>query len=127
MINKNIIVGIAVLAIIVGSAYAIVKSQFRPMQNSPEIDSVAIGKDAADLDVLSSDVSLNSQDDTLFAEINSALNEIGEISGDDVMDGLSNLSDDEASLNGFSSELSDISSEEASLKDLDQAFSDVSL
>lgn len=117
-LNKNIIIGIAVLLIITGAVFVIIQKQYSVPAPVAKIDGAAIAKNLSELNALDSDMSSFGQDDIVSNELNGALNDVGEITL------TTTLNNDGQNLNNLSNDLTGIAGDEAALSELDQALGD---
>lgn len=119
--NKNILLGVIALVVLSSAVLVVMKLQ-NPPSSPAKIDVASLEKNISDLNAIGSDEALVEQDEAINSEIDSALNDIGEIT----IEGSSatSLNNDEASLNSLSNDLTDIAADEAALSELDQALGD---
>jgi hypothetical protein len=115
-LNKNIIIGIVVLAVAASAMLIVSRLQNYSSAPVPGENGGFVGEDLSELNALSSDIDSLGQNNILFEEIDGALNELGEVVE------TSGLSAEESNLDSLSKDLSDISGDEAILKELDQAL-----
>lgn len=116
--NRNIIIGIVVVIIILAGVFLIFKSK-------PALDTALFDKDEAELNAFNNDIALFDQDNTVLDEINQTFNDIlnegAVVSAESALD-LTSL-EQEASAVDFSSELNIF--DEDILQELDQSFGEV--
>lgn len=123
MTNKNIIIGVIVVLVVVGGAFLLFKSK------TPSIvDTSSLASDESELAAFQADIDSFAGDEAVLSELDQTLDDVaeagGEINAAEAID--SALISQEGSGVDFSKDLAGFTSDDAALQELDQAFSEVS-
>lgn len=129
MMSKNILILTIVLFALVaalGAMLSLSKNQASSrVPAAPVVKSITIkdiDKNIAELNNLDTDLALSAQDDAVTQELDTTLNEVGEIAAP-----VTGLSDEEQNLSSLESNLANLSGDEKINQEIDQSLQDVSL
>lgn len=124
--NKNIIILSVVLFALVAALGVMLSfgnnSNFTAAPIVKNVTGQELDKNVAELNSLDTELTYSSQDSIVANELDTTLNEVGEISGS-----TASLSGDEENLSNLDSDLTNLSGDEKINQEIDQSLRDVSL